>query len=74
MSATVPRPEFLPEPVPLTAATVRGWQAQRAEVDFRNDALGQTQSRDQGRAEARIQGWRPIRSRNSPMDTWVLRF
>jgi len=35
MSATVPRPAPLPEPAPLTAATVRGWQAQRAEVDRR---------------------------------------
>ena len=35
---------------------------------------GQTQSRDQGRAAARIQGWRPIRSRSSPMDTSTLRF
>ncbi len=35
MSATVPRPEPLPAPAPLTAATVRGWQAQRAEVDRR---------------------------------------
>ena len=35
MSATVPRPEPLPAPAPLSAATVRGWQAQRAEVDRR---------------------------------------
>ena len=32
---------------------------------------GQTQSRFQGRAEARIQGWCPMRSRRSPMDTSV---
>ncbi len=35
---------------------------------------GQTQSRFQGSAAARIQGWRPMRSRNSPMDTSVSRF
>ena len=35
MSATVPRPEPLPATAPLTAATVRGWQAQGAEVDRR---------------------------------------
>ena len=29
MSSTVP------QPVPLTAATVRGWQIRRAEVDWR---------------------------------------
>ena len=30
-----PRPELRPAPAPLTAATVRGWQAQRAGVDRR---------------------------------------
>ncbi len=35
MSAAVSLPAPLPAPVPLTAATVRGWQAQRAEVDRR---------------------------------------
>ena len=35
---------------------------------------GQTQSRFQGSAAARIQGWRPMRSRSSPMDTSVSSF
>ena len=30
---------------------------------------GQPQSRAQARIGARIQGWRPMRSRSSPMDT-----
>ncbi len=40
----------------------------------RQTGAGQTQSRFQGSAAARIQGWRPMRSRNSPMDTSVSRF
>ncbi len=34
---------------------------------------GQTQSRVQGRAAAKIQSWRPMRSRNRPIDTCALK-